>query len=109
MFSSDVQWSISHRLRLFICILAFSYEHTYHVEVSILASPPHMLESFLAVVALAQIEGKFILSAANFAKNIIVSFPFEECVTDARMAIICGVVKRRPLSVVLGIDVRSML
>ena len=94
---------------MFVSILALSYKHAYHVEVSVLASPPHMLESFLAVVAFAQIEGKFILSAANFAKNIIVSFPFEEGVTDTRMAIICGVVKRRPLSVVLGIDVRSML
>ena len=109
MFCCDVQWSISHRLRLFVSILSLSYEHAYHVEVSVLAGPPHMLESFLAVVTLAQIEGKFILSAADFAKNIIVCFPLEKGVTDARMTIICGVVKRCPLSMVLSIDVRSML
>ena len=109
MFSSDVQWCISHRLRLFISILAFSYEHTYHVEVSILAGPPHMLESLLAVVTLAKIEGKLILSAANFTKNIIVSLPLKKGVTDARVAIICGVVKRCPLSMVLCIDIGSML
>ena len=105
----NVQRSISHRLRLFVSILALSYKHAYHVEVSVLASPPHMLESFLAVVALAQIEGKFILSAANFAKNIIVGLPLEKGVTDARVAIISGVVKRCPLAMVLSIDVGSML
>ena len=109
MFSSDVQWCISHRLRLFISILAFSYEHTYHVEVSILAGPPHMLKSLLAVVTLAKIEGKLILSAANFTKNIIVSLPLKKGVTDARVAIICGIVKRSPLSMVLCIDIGSML
>ena len=109
MFCCDVQRSISHRLRLFVSILALSDEHTYQVEVSVLAGPPHMLESLLAVVALAQIEGKFILSAADFAQDVIVGLPLQEGVTDARMAIICGVMKRCPLAMVLSIDVRSML
>ena len=109
MFGCDVQRSVSHRLRLFVSILALSDEPAYQVEVSVLAGPPHMLESLLAVVTLAKIEGKLILSAANFAKNIIVSLPLEKGVTDARVAIICGVVKRCPLSMVLCIDIGSML
>ena len=109
MFGSDVQWSIPHRLRLFICILTLSNEHAYHVEVSVFAGPPHVLESLLAVVTLAKVEGKLVLSAANFAKNIIVSLPLEKGVTDARVAIISGVVKRCPLAMVLSIDVGSML
>ena len=109
MFGCDVQRSVSHRLRLFVSILALSDEHAYQVEVSVLAGPPHMLESLLAVVALAQIEGKFILSAADFAQDIVVGLPLQEGVTDARMTVIRGVVKRRPLAMVLGIDVRSVL
>ena len=109
MFGSDVQWRIPHRLSLFICILALSYEHANHVEISVFAGPPHMLESLLAVVTLAKIEGKLILSAANFAKNIVVSLPLEQGVTDTRVTIICGVVKRRPLSMVLSINIGSML
>ena len=109
MFGSDVQWSIPHRLRLFICILALSYEHANHVEISVFAGPPHMLESLLAVVTLAKIEGKFVLSASNFTKNIIVGLPLEKGVADARVAIISGVVKRCPLTMVLSIDVGSML
>ena len=53
MFRCDMQWSISHRLRLFISILALSNEHTNHVEVAVLAGAPHMLESLLTVITLA--------------------------------------------------------
>ena len=82
MFGSDVQWSIPHRLRLFICILTLSNEHAYHVEVSVFAGPPHVLESLLAVVTLAEVESKFVLCRADLAEDVIVGFPFKKSVAN---------------------------
>ena len=68
-----------------------------------------MLESFLAIVALAQVESELVLRRADFSQDVVVSLPLQERVTDARVAIVRRVVQWSPLAVVLCVDVRSVL
>ena len=68
-----------------------------------------MLESFLAVITLAKIEGKLVLGGPNFTKDVVVSLPFKKSVAHTRMAVIRSIVQRGPLTVVLCIDVCTAL
>ena len=56
MLRGDVQRSILESLGLFIDVLSFSDEYADHIEVSILAGSPNMLEGMLATIAFAQVE-----------------------------------------------------
>ena len=68
-----------------------------------------MLERFLAVTALAKVEGKLVLGGLNFSKDVVVSLPLEKSVADPRVAVVSSVVQRGPLAVILRIDVRTAL
>ena len=56
MLSRNVQWCILESLGLFVDILSFSDEYADHIEVSILARSPNMLEGMLAAITFAQVE-----------------------------------------------------
>ena len=94
---------------MLIDVLAFSYEYADHVQVTILTGSPDMLESLLARIALAQIEGEFVLSRADFSEDVVVGLPFQKRVADARMAIVCCIVQGSPLAMILSINVCTAL
>ena len=63
----------------------------------------------LAVISLAQVKGKLILSRPDIFQNIVVCFPFQESIAYFSMAIICCIVQWCPLAMVLSIDIRRVL
>ena len=70
-------------------------------------SAPDMVECFLTLVALAEVESKFVLRRSHFPQDIVVSLPLEQSVANFRMAVVSCIVKRGPLAVILRVDVST--
>ena len=49
------------------------------------------------------------MSCADLAQDIIVSLPFEESIADASMTVIGCIVERSPLTVILSVDISTIL
>lgn len=109
MLGSDVQGSVPQILRLFIHVLTFADQHPHKVKVALLACSPDVIESFFAVVTLAQVERKSILRRAHIDQHVVVSLPLEQQVANLGMTVVGRVVEWGPLSVILGVNVCSTL
>ena len=104
MLRSDVQRRILQHLCLLVDILAFADKYTAEIEVAHFACTPDMIESLLASVTLAEIEGQFVLGRADFTQYVVISLPLEKSVANSWVAIVGSIVEWCPLAMILSID-----
>jgi hypothetical protein len=64
-----------------------------------------MIETLLGLWVLSDINRILVLRVFHFSKDVFVSFPFEEVVTNFPMTIISSIMERGPLSEVLSINI----
>ena len=67
VFGSDMQRRVPKGLCLLIDVLAFTQQDPDSIQVPVFARPPDVLERFLAVVALAQVECQLVLGGSHLS------------------------------------------
>ena len=109
MLRGNVQRSILESLGLFIDVLSFSDEYADHIEVSILAGSPNMLEGMLATIAFAQVESQFVLRSPHLSQDVVISFPLEQGVACSSMTVVRRIVQWSPLAMILRVNICTTL
>jgi len=94
-------------LSLLRWILAFSDQDANHVEVSVLAGFPNVIECLFDSLVFADNKGSSALRVLNRRQLVEVCFPFEKEVDCSRVTIVACIMKRSPLSVVKSHDICS--
>jgi hypothetical protein len=109
VLGSDMKRSVLVHNCLLIYILAFTEQDSNLIEVTFFAGTPDMGESFFGRLVLGHVESNLVLRSFHCLELIIISLPLEEHVDHLRVPIIGSVVKTSPFSVILSVNVGTLL